>query len=373
MKTSKESKPQLPENGPVLGPVLEVRRLTKRYDTGRVAVDALSFAVSAGEIFGLLGPNGAGKSTTISMLTSTTTPTSGDALLAGVSINDSRKVRQRIGVAFQDSVLDTEFTGRENLLLHARLWSLPRDEAKQRIESLLQFMGLADRADENVRNYSGGMKRRLEIARALLARPHLVVLDEPTVGLDPAVRDEIWALIKQMRDTENISILLSTHYLEEAQAVCDRVAILSEGKLVAIGAPNTLIMDMGKETVDIEVRGDLSTLEPHLLSVLSQSRDAPIKVMVRRGLISMLVRDNGQFALDTTVALVQAAGFTVSQTTLRQTTLADIFAHLTFEGPKRSDPEDPHDPNNPNNTDDPNSTVTTLRPGNTSSKKEVAA
>jgi ABC-2 type transport system ATP-binding protein len=309
---------------PGIGPVLDVRQLTKVYGSGRAAVQDLSFTVARGEVFGLLGPNGAGKSTTMSMLTGTTTPTSGSAFVNGVGVSNSRDVRSQIGVAFQDSVLDSEFTGRENLRLHARLWGMAKSDGADRIDEMLGFMGLADRADDNVRTYSGGMRRRLELARALLARPSLVLLDEPTVGLDPAVRDEIWALISRMRDHEHISVVVSTHYLEEAEAACDRVGIMSHGHLVAVDSPTSLINQLGVETVEVTLVGDPAMVRSSL---------GPIgrRGSVRHNILTVPMADGGEQALADLLRSLRATNLPVARALLRRTTLADVFAALTTD------------------------------------------
>jgi ABC-2 type transport system ATP-binding protein len=305
---------------PGIGPVLDVQHLTKIYGSGKPAVTDLSFSVAAGEVFGLLGPNGAGKSTTMSMLAGTTTPSSGHASVRGIELTHSRSIRGEVGVAFQDSVLDTEFTGRENLRLHARLWGMPKPDATDRISELLAFMGLTERADDNVRTYSGGMRRRLELARSLLARPALVLLDEPTVGLDPGVRDEIWDLISRMRAEEKISIVVSTHYLEEAEAACDVVGIMSHGRFEALGSPAALIAELGSETVEVTFDGDPQTL--------SFSVDG-LRRTIRNNVVSMPVADGGDAALAETLRSLRASGHRTSRALLRPTTLADVFVAVT--------------------------------------------
>jgi ABC-2 type transport system ATP-binding protein len=329
-KTLLPNSPHLPGTGPVL----QVQQLSKTYDNGHAAVIDLHFDVNAGEVFGLLGPNGAGKSTTMAMLTGTATPTSGNAYIHGISIQQSRAVRHKLGVAFQDSVLDTEFSGRENLELHARLWSMPKREASERITTLLDFMGLTARANDNVRTYSGGMRRRLELARALLARPSLVLLDEPTVGLDPAVRDEIWALVESIRRNEGVAILVSTHYLEEAQAACDRVAIMNHGRLVTVGTPDHLIAQQGSETIEIEALGDTRQL-------IDVARRAALNVgavsLVRRSTVFVPINTDGEASMKIVLKTLINSGFDITKSTLRRTTLADVFAQLTL-GSVATDP-----------------------------------
>ena len=204
-----------------------VRALTKTYPNGVEAVRGISFDVRSGEVFGLLGPNGAGKTTTLGVLTTLVQPSGGTAMVGGHNVvADPLSARGSIGVVFQDSVLDNEFSGEANLRLHARLWRV--GDADARIAALLDAVGLAERASDSVRTYSGGMRRRLEIARALLGRPSVLFLDEPTLGLDPIVRQELWRTVSMLREREQVTVLLSTHYLEEAQTVCERVAIIDQ-------------------------------------------------------------------------------------------------------------------------------------------------
>jgi ABC-2 type transport system ATP-binding protein len=297
----------------------------RRTPGGIDAVRGISFEVAEGEIFGLLGPNGAGKTTTFGVLTTTVLPTAGRAFVAGHDVVTSPLgVRRAIGVAFQDSVLDYEFSARDNLRLHARLWNIARRDADTRIEELLVIMDLEARADDNVRTYSGGMRRRLELARALLPRPRVLFLDEPTVGLDPAVRDEIWALVQRLRRDEGVTIVLSTHYLEEAEEVCDRVAIMHHGTLVADGRPDELIEDLGAESVELRIDGDPAVVAREL-TVTLRGASPPL---VRRDVVSVAV-SAGAAELASRVAAAHSDGLGIVGSTLRRTTLADVFAHLT--------------------------------------------
>jgi len=299
--------------------------LRKTYPGGIEAVRGISFDVAEGEIFGLLGPNGAGKTTTFGVLTTTVLPTGGRAFVAGHDVVTSALgVRAAIGVAFQDSVLDNEFSGRENLRLHARLWNLRRREAEPRIDELLSIMGLDRRADDNVRTYSGGMRRRLELARALLARPRVLFLDEPTVGLDPAVRDEIWALVQRLRRDEGVTIVLSTHYLEEAEDVCDRVAIMHQGTLVALGRPGELVEELGVESIELQIDGDPAATARELTATL-RGASPPL---VRRDVVSVAV-SAGAAELAESIAAFRSDGLGIVASTLRRTSLADVFAHRT--------------------------------------------
>ncbi|HHY31125.1 MAG TPA: ATP-binding cassette domain-containing protein [Syntrophaceticus sp.] len=229
--------------------MLEVHNVVKRYGSV-TAVDGVSFSVNGGEIFGLLGPNGAGKSTTIRMLTTLTKPTAGELFVDGYSVvNEQVEVKRRIGVVPQQNNFEQELTGRENLLLHALLHKMPKKIRDARIAELLAYVGLEDRADERVRNYSGGMARRLIIARALLHGPSILFLDEPTVGLDPQTRRKIWDLILLM-NRSGVTVLLTTHYIEEAESLCHRVGIVDYGKLIALDSPKKLSQNIGEFCVE---------------------------------------------------------------------------------------------------------------------------
>jgi ABC-2 type transport system ATP-binding protein len=305
-------------------PAVAVEDLHKIYANGIEAVRGLWFEVAEGEIFGLLGPNGAGKSTTLGVLTTVVRHTRGRAAVAGYDVRrQPREVRRRIGVVFQEAVLDNEFSGRENLRLHARLWGVSRHHSETRIDELLALMGIAGRADDNVRSYSGGMRRRLEIARALLAGPRVVFLDEPTVGLDPSIRDAIWRLIEQLRRDEGVTVVLSTHYLEEAEGVCDRVGIIDHGRLVAQGRPVGLVEQLGKELVELRVDGDADR-GAAALAALGMTTRAPL---VRNDTVTLPL-PAGAEALRSRIGEA-ADGLGIRASTVRRSTLADVFAHLT--------------------------------------------
>ena len=220
--------------------MIDVKGLTKRFDDF-VAVDDISFHVKKGEIFAFLGPNGAGKSTTIKMLTTLLRPTSGKVLLDGHDVTgDPAAVRRSFGIVFQDPSLDEELTAYENMELHGVLYGVPKDLRRKRIDELLAFVELSDRRDTYVKKFSGGMKRRLEIARGLLHHPKILFLDEPTLGLDPQTRNHMWAYVKELNRTEKITLFFSTHYMEEADRVADRVAIIDHGKIIDSGTPDEL-------------------------------------------------------------------------------------------------------------------------------------
>jgi ABC-2 type transport system ATP-binding protein len=234
---------------------IEVRGLAKTYPGGVEAVRGIDFTVQPGEVFGLLGPNGAGKSTTIGMLTTIVAPTSGVARLAGHDVaTDPLAARRVSAVVFQDAVVDRSLTGRRNLEVHARLWGVS-DHAGV-IDDLALRFGLSDLLDRPVSTYSGGQRRRLEIARALVSSPRVLFLDEPTVGLDPRIRYELLDVIAGLRSRADMTVLLTTHYLDEAERLCDRVAIMHQGRVVAVGPPASLLADLGAEVVEVRVFGD---------------------------------------------------------------------------------------------------------------------
>src|SRR5437764_1363682 len=235
--------------------MIDVHELRKTYPGGVEAVKGIDFSVERGEVFGLLGPNGAGKSTTIGMLTTTVLPTSGSARVAGHDVvAEPLAVRAASAVVFQDAVVDRSLTGRRNLELHARLWGA--SDVATRIGDIATRFGLADLLDRPVDSYSGGQRRRLEIARSLLSRPRVLFLDEPTVGLDPRIRYELVDLVAGLRARRETTVLLTTHYLDEAERLCDRVAIVHEGRIVALDTPEALLAGLGAQLVEVRVEGD---------------------------------------------------------------------------------------------------------------------
>src|SRR5438034_6016165 len=241
-------------------PAIDVRKLRKTYPGGVEAVKSMNFEVAAGEVFGLLGPNGAGKSTTIGMLTTTITPTSGSARVTGFDVASEPLAARRVSsVVFQDPVVDRALTGRRNLDIHARLWRAGPAAVRSRISELAETLGLAELLDRPVGSYSGGERRRLEIARALVSEPQVLFLDEPTVGLDPRIRHELLDVIGRLRDRSEITSMLTTHYLDEAERLCDRIAIIHAGEIVALDTPGALLAGFGHELVELRVNGDAAT------------------------------------------------------------------------------------------------------------------
>jgi len=234
-----------------LSVIISVEKLTKKFKN-LVAVNQISFEVHEGEIFGFLGPNGAGKTTTINMICTLLSPTSGKAVLNGHDVTkEKNQVRQCIGIVFQDPSLDDWLTAKENLEFHALIYNIKSKTAKKRIDQILEIVELKDRKNDLVLNFSGGMKRRLEIARGLIHYPKVLFLDEPTLGLDPQTRNKVWEYIKDLKERENITIFLTTHYMDEAEN-CDRISIIDMGKIIAIDTP---------ENLKKKVMGDIITVE----------------------------------------------------------------------------------------------------------------
>ena len=304
-------------------PAIEVHQLTKTYPGGVEAVKAIDFAVEAGEVFGLLGPNGAGKSTTIGMLTTTIVPTSGSAMLASHDVvREPLAARGVSGVVFQDAVVDRALTGRHNLEIHARLWGVDPAEKARRIAELAPPFGLAEILNRPVASYSGGQRRRLEIARALLSVPRVLFLDEPTVGLDPRIRYELLDLIGGLREREGMTILLTTHYLDEAERLCDRVAIVHEGRIVALDTPAALLANLGREIVELRVGGDPAAALGALWARGIANGDA---FAVGSSLTIPLREVSSRDA----IALIDELGLATEAITTRAPSLDDVYLRLT--------------------------------------------
>jgi ABC-2 type transport system ATP-binding protein len=304
-------------------PSVIVHGLTKTWPDGTEAVKTIDFELAPGEVFGLLGPNGAGKSTTIGMLTTTVLPTAGTMSLHGHDVGrDPVAARSVSAVVFQDAVVDRALTGRRNLQIHACLWDVSSGDVESRIAENAIAFGLSDFLDRPVATYSGGQRRRLEIARALLSEPRVLFLDEPTVGLDPRIRHELLDLIAALRARSGMTVLLTTHYLDEAERLCDRVGIMHEGRIVALDSPKNLLAELGGEVLELRVDSDSATTLARLQTSGIDVADAfvvgsTITVPVRRMPAAQLAADVAGLALD------------VVATSMRKTTLDDVYLSLT--------------------------------------------
>jgi ABC-2 type transport system ATP-binding protein len=302
--------------------VIEVRKLRKVYGGGVEAVKEIDFDVGPGEVFGLLGPNGAGKSTTVGMLTTTIVPTSGSAKVGGFDVaTQPLHARAVSSVVFQDAVVDRSLTGRRNLEIHARLWGLEQREAVARIDEIAAVLGLSDLVDRVVATYSGGERRRLEIARALVSRPRVLFLDEPTVGLDPRIRAELLEVIAALRSRFETTILVTTHYLDEAERLCDRIAIIHAGRIVALDSPGRLRGQLGRELVEIRARGSAADALGALRERKVAGDDA---FTVGSTLTVPLHQTTGSAA----IAVVDELGLATEIST-RAPTLDDVYLRLT--------------------------------------------
>ncbi|MCL2475682.1 ATP-binding cassette domain-containing protein [Candidatus Bathycorpusculum sp.] len=301
---------------------IETLKLTKAYDHFK-AVDSLDITVEKGEIFGLLGPNGAGKTTTVSMLCTILKPTSGTALVNGFDImRQANQVRKSIGIVFQDPSIDDRLTGRENLYMHANLYGVPASEQRDRIARILNLVELEDRADSLLRTYSGGMRRRLELGRGLLHYPTVLFLDEPTVGLDPQTRDHIWKYIKELKEAHDITVVLTTHYMDEADRLSDRIAIMDHGKIAVLDTPSKL-----KDTLE----GDVITVQANDLESLSKLVTEWLgfnKTRIVDGAIEITV-PNGKTAMPRIMELAAHNNIYVESLVSREPNLEDVFLHYT--------------------------------------------
>jgi ABC-2 type transport system ATP-binding protein len=294
-----------------------VNGLVKRFGS-LVAVDGVSFDVRPGEIFGFLGPNGAGKSTTISMLCTLLRPSEGSAHVAGFDVVRQRgEVRRNIGLVFQDPTLDEYLTADENLRFHAELYGVPRADTGPRIDQVLQMVDLTDRRKSLVRTFSGGMRRRLEIARGLLHSPRVLFLDEPTVGLDPQTRSSIWAYVKELRQREQITIFLTTHYMDEAE-YADRIAIMDAGAIVALDTPDALKASVGKDRVRVRTADDEATIR-----ALKDRFD--LEAARSEGEVTFYVGDGEAFV----PRLFAELGISITAVSVARPTLDDVFMAYT--------------------------------------------
>ena len=302
--------------------IIETFGLTKTFN-GLTAVDHVSFSVKEGEIFGFLGPNGAGKTTTIKMLTTLLRPTEGTAKICGFDIVKNRnEVRQNIGVVFQEPALDTELTGRENLDFHARMYGLDREKRILRIEEVLELVDLQDKKDVLVKYYSGGMKRRLEIARGLMHFPKVLFLDEPTLGLDTQTRRAIWDYIRKMNKDEKTTIFLTTHYMDEADFLCDRVGIIDHGKIIVIDTIPKLKNAIGNDVITLscsQIKKLKSKLEEEKWVKNLKQHDGFLTFGVERG----------EEKIPLIIEIAQKLNIKIKSINVRKPTLDDVFLHFT--------------------------------------------
>ena len=302
---------------------IRVEGLTKEFDAV-TAVDDLSFAVEQGEIFGLLGPNGAGKSTLINMLVTLLDSTSGTARVNGYDINDETgDVRDSLGIVFQEPAVDEELTGAENLAFHARMYGKRKTEREQRIPEVLELVDLADEADQPVESYSGGMQRRLEIGRGLMHEPAVLFLDEPTTGLDARTRRDTWEYIQRLNEQSDVTIIITTHYMDEADFLCERVAIMDHGEIVAVDSPESLKDSLGGDVVTL----GLANSSRELFARLDEQSWVREHTETEEGVAVTMA--HGDTRVADLVRLADDAGASIASVDLRKPTLENVFLSLT--------------------------------------------
>jgi len=309
------------------GTAIEVVGLTKRYGVVE-AVRGIDFTVGRGEMFGFLGPNGAGKSTTIKILCTLADPTSGSATVAGYDVvHDRAQVRRSIGLVFQEPTLDAYLTAEQNLAFHGELYGVPRGVLKDRISGALEVVGLIDRRHDKVQTFSGGMKRRLEIGRGLLHSPHVLFLDEPTIGLDPVTRASIWEYVAQLRASQDITVFVTTHYMDEAEH-CDRIAIMNAGEIAVVDTPEALRSGIGKDRVQFRTDDDERAIA-QLRSTFG------LEAEMHNAAVTVRVTDGALFV----PKLFQQLGVGITTVTVTRPSLDDVFVAHT--GSTISDAEKP--------------------------------
>lgn len=304
--------------------VIKTETLTKKFGES-TAVDGISLEIREGEVFGLLGPNGAGKTTTISMLCTLLSPTGGRAWVNGFDIvKQESQVRKSIGIVFQDPSIDDELTARENLEMHGRLYGMESEQMKKRIDEVLRLVELQDRANDLMKTYSSGMRRRLEIARGLMHRPKVLFLDEPTLGLDPQTRAHIWDYLKMLNEKEKITVLITTHYMEEADLLCDRAGIIDRGRIIALGSPAKLKEGLEGDVIRLKVAGEC---RDRMLQKLKRTKSVK-KTECFDNSINITVR-NADKALLQILEAAKEEGIKVNSIELHKPTLNDVFLHFT--------------------------------------------
>nr|QNO58025.1 glucose import ATP-binding protein GlcV [Methanosarcinales archaeon ANME-1 ERB7] len=305
--------------------VIEVTDLTKRFNSNGIsfaAVDQITFTVEEREIVALLGPNGAGKTTLIKILTTLLKPTSGMAKVAGFDVTkDKEKVRASIGIVFQEPALDRRLTGRENLDFHARMYGIKRGERERRVAELLKLVELEEKADIVVDKYSGGMNRRLELARGFIHHPKVLFLDEPTLGLDTQTRRRTWDYIKELNEREGVTIVLTTHYMEEADYLCDRVGIIDQGKIIVLDSPKKLVDLIGSDLVTLELN------TPNAAAIF-ENLDFVTDVQAHNGFVTLKM-ERADLRIPTIMEHARESGLEIKSVNMRKPSLEDVFLHFT--------------------------------------------
>jgi len=305
-------------------PTIEIRGLTKNYGN-LLAVDHIDLDVYEGEIFGILGPNGAGKTTMINVLTTLLRPTEGTAKVLGFDVEkQAKEIRKKIGVVFQNTILEDDLTARETIDIHARLYGVPKEDREKRIRELLDLFHLEDRQNDLVGTFSGGMKRRLEVANGILHDPKVLFLDEPTVGLDPQSREVVWRYIEKINREKRMTILLTTHYMDEADRLCDRVGLIDNGRIVALGTPKSLKADVSpEEVIEVELES------PNEEAIRKIKRIGFVKEVISEGNTFRITVERGGKIFSQIIEQLNNEKIEIRSIFLRETTLNDVFLHYT--------------------------------------------
>ena len=315
--------------------VIKAEKLTKIFNGNLVAVDHIDFSVKSGEIFGFLGPNGAGKTTTINMLITVLKPTKGEASVLGYNTaKDANAVRNIIGVVPQEFTADEDLTGYENILLCADLYGIPRDVSKKRANDLLKLVELTAFKDKKVQTYSGGMRRRLELASGLVNRPKVLFLDEPTLGLDVQTRAATWDYVRMLKKEFGMTLFMTTHYLEEADALCDRIAIIDHGKIVVVGTPDALKESLGGDIITLSIKQDVD-----ITDIIKKIKR--VKEVKKENGMYMVKSENGEVTAPLIIEALRKAGHAVTKLSLTKPTLNEVY--LQYTGRSMRDAEESGD------------------------------
>ena len=311
------------DKGGIASGIISIKRLTKKFGD-LTALGNMTLEIEQGELFGLLGPNGAGKTTLISILSTMLPATSGGATVCGHDVRrEEDAVRQCIGIVFQDPSLDDDLTGEENLDFHGRLYGMDSRTRGSRMTEVLRLVDLEDRRDDLVKTYSGGMRRRLEIARGLMHRPRVLFLDEPTLGLDPQTRRKIWNYIRSLKDSYGMTIILTTHYMDEADQLCSRIAVIDRGEIVALDSPDALKASLGGDVLEL----DIADPDPAFIEQLKNLEEVD-HISSQDGKVALTVK-NGESFIPRIFEVAQAVGVEISSVAMRKPNLEDVFLKLT--------------------------------------------
>jgi ABC-2 type transport system ATP-binding protein len=305
--------------------IIEIKNLTRKFNK-KIAINNISINIKQGEIFGLLGPNGAGKTTLISMLSTILIPTNGKVRINNLELNkDPKKIRKIIGLVFQESILDEDLSAYDNLDIHARLYKIPKEKRIRKINELLKLVSLEDVADKKISTFSGGMKRKIELIRGLINEPKILFLDEPTLGLDPLTRNKIWQYIRELNKKEKLTIILTTHYMEEADYLCNRVGIINKGIFKIVDTPNKLKKSLKGDI--IEIKTDKTPEE--ILKLIKELKFIKNTEVIEKSI--RLYVSNSEDKIEKIIDFLKKHKIKIKSILMKNPTLEDVFLHFTGE------------------------------------------